>query len=156
VISPLASARLGLLLQPGEGEVLTLGLSRPTVKVGPSTGSHLLGILESDLPPGGGFPFPHWHENFEEAFYVLHGEIEYLLGGNWTTATAGTTIFIPPTAVHAFRNTSDQPARHLAIGTPAAMVNFIRDLGRATPDQFETVHELHRSHFVHDPPPLQI
>jgi hypothetical protein len=30
------------------------------------------------------------------------------------------------------------------------MVNLIHDLGQTTPDHFETIHELHRSHFVHD------
>jgi uncharacterized cupin superfamily protein len=33
------------------------------------------------LPPGGGLQMPHWHEDMDEAFYVLEGEIEFLLDG---------------------------------------------------------------------------
>jgi uncharacterized cupin superfamily protein len=142
----------GVVLPPGEGEILHLGLSRPTVKVGAATGSTQLGVIDSFLPPGGGFHFPHWHEDLEEAFYVLEGEIDYLTGTTWTTAGPGSTVFVPATVIHAFRNTSGQPARHLAIGAPAEMVDLVRDLGAVTPDQFEAVHEQHRSHFARQSP----
>lgn len=108
----------GVVLPPGEGEILHLGLSRPTVKVGAAIGSTRLGVIDSWLPPGGGFHFPHWHEDLEEAFYVLEGEIDYLTGTTWVTAGPGSTVFVPATVIHAFRNTSGQPARHLAIGAP--------------------------------------
>jgi uncharacterized cupin superfamily protein len=140
------------VLRPGDGEVLHLGLSRPTVKIGAATGSTRLGVIESWLAPGGGFHFPHWHEDLEEAFYVLNGQIDYLTGTTWITAGPGSTIFVPPTVIHAFRNTSGQPARHLAIGAPAEMIDLVRDLGTVGPSEFETVHEQHRSHFAHQSP----
>jgi uncharacterized cupin superfamily protein len=142
----------GVVLQPGEGEVLRLGLSRPTVKVSAATGSRRLGVIDSWLPPGGGFMFPHWHEDLEEAFYVLDGQIDYLTGSIWITAGPGSTVFVPATVIHAFRNTSGQPARHLAIGAPAEMVDLVRDLGTVSPSQFEAVLDRHRSHFAHQSP----
>ena len=141
-----------VVLPPGEGEILYLGVSRPTLKVSAATGSTWLGVIDSWLPPGGGFIFPHWHEDLEEAFYVLDGQIDYLTGSTWVTAGPGTTIFIPATVIHAFRNTSGQPARHLAIGAPAEMADLVRDLGTAGPSQFEAVHEQHRSHFARQSP----
>jgi uncharacterized cupin superfamily protein len=141
-----------VVVRPGEGEILQLGLSRPVVKVSAAIGSMRLGVIDSLLPPGGGFMFPHWHEDFEEVFYVLDGEIEYLGGANWITAGPGSTIFVPPKVIHAFRNTSGTVARHLAIGAPAQMVDLVRDLGTVSPSQFEAVHERHRSHFARESP----
>jgi len=34
-------------------------------------------------------------DGLDEVFYVLQGEIEYLLDGDWRRAPAGTTVFIP-------------------------------------------------------------
>jgi uncharacterized cupin superfamily protein len=144
--------RAGVVLQPGQGEILQLGASSPTVKVSAAIGSMRLGVIDSWLPPGGGFVFPHWHEDFEEVFYVLAGEIEYLTGTTWITAGPGCTIFVPATVIHAFRNTSGQAARHLVIGAPAEMIDLVRDLGTVSPSQFESVHEQHRSHFARQSP----
>ena len=47
---------IGGMLPPGQGRHLQAGPTRPTVKVGPHVGSRLIGMLESELPPGGGFP----------------------------------------------------------------------------------------------------
>jgi quercetin dioxygenase-like cupin family protein len=63
------------------------------------------------MPPGGGFPFGHVHEDWEEVFYVLEGEVEYRLGEAWLPAPTGSTICVPPGAVHAFRNSSQTPGR---------------------------------------------
>lgn len=144
--------RAAVVLPPGEGEILQLGFSRPAIKVSAATGSLRLGVIDSVLPPGGGFIYPHWHEDFEEAFYVLDGQIDYLTGTTWVTAGPGSTIFIPATVIHAFRNTSGQDARHLAIGAPAEVADLVRDLGTVSPAQFEAVHERHRSHFAHGSP----
>jgi quercetin dioxygenase-like cupin family protein len=146
-----------VVVPPGEGEVLGSGLSRPVIKVSAAIGSTRLGVIDSWLPPGGGFMFPHWHEDFEETFYVLAGQIDYLTGTTWITADPGSTIYVPATVIHAFRNTSGQAARHLAIGSPAGMADLVRDLFAAGPSQYEAVHERHRSHFArqspHFPPP---
>lgn len=77
----MSTAGAGTLVPPGAGAVIELGLGRPTIKVGPPLSTQI-GLVESELPPGGGFAIPHWHEDLYEVFYVLEGEIEYLLGGD--------------------------------------------------------------------------
>lgn len=109
-------------------------------------------MFESDLPPGGGFVFPHWHEDFEEVFYVLDGQIDYLAGQGWTTAQAGSVVFVPPGVIHAFRNTSTRTARHLVAVAPAEAVGLIEGLAAGGPGEFEAVHERHRSHFAYGSP----
>ncbi len=136
-------------MPPGAGAPIELGLGRPMVKVGPRL-SGQIGIVESELPPGGGFAVPHWHDDLYEVFYVLAGEIEYLLDGDWQCAPAGSTVFISAGTVHAFRNTSGRPARQLVIGPPAA-IDLLTELAQHPRDRWEQVHERHRSHYAHPP-----
>jgi quercetin dioxygenase-like cupin family protein len=128
---------VGAVIPPGEGRALTGGTTQPTVKVGPHTGSRLIGLLESDVPPGGGFP-GHVHDEYEEAFYVLDGEIEYLIEDTWIPAAAGSTVFVPAGVTHGFRNTGDRPARHLAISSPSEAMTMIEELVAAPDDAIAT------------------
>jgi uncharacterized cupin superfamily protein len=90
---------------------------------------------------------PHWHEDLDEVFYVLEGEIEFLLDGSWQRASAGTTVFVPAGMVHAFRNASDQPARQLVVGA-VEVAELIAELGEYPRERWEEVHERHRSHYA--------
>jgi uncharacterized cupin superfamily protein len=146
----MTTASAGRLVPPGAGDSIDLGLGRPVIKIGPQL-STAIGLIESELPPGGGFRTPHWHEDLYEVFYVLDGEIEYLLGGQWHRAPAGTTVFIPPGTVHAFRNASGRQARQLVIGPPQA-IDMIAELSAYPREQWEQVHERHRSHYAHGHP----
>ena len=139
-----------VIVAPGAGAALELGLGRPTIKIGPPLSTQI-GLLESVLPPGGGFGVPHWHEDLDEGFYVLDGEIDYLLETQWRRAPAGTTVFIPAGTIHAVRNDSGRLARHLAIGPPGA-VELITELAGRPRDQWEQIHARHRSHYAHSRP----
>ena len=67
-------------LEPGAGVSIDPRLGCPTIKVGAAlTGQ--VGLVEGEVPPGGGFQIPRWHEDLDEAFYVLEGEIEFPLDG---------------------------------------------------------------------------
>ena len=142
--------RACVIVAPGAGAALELGLGRPTIKIGPPLSTQIA-LLESELPPGGGFRVPHWHEDLDEGFYVLDGEIDYLPGGQWRRAPAGTTVFIPAGTIHAVRHDSGRPARHLAIGPPGA-VELLTELAGHPRDQWEQVHARHRSHYAHRRP----
>ena len=142
--------RACVIVAAGAGAALELGLGRPTIKIGPPLSTQI-GLLDSELPPGGGFRVPHWHEDLDEGFYVLDGEIDYLLGGQWRRAPAGTTVFIPAGTIHAVRNDSGCPARHLAIGPPGA-AELITELAGHPRHQWEQVHARHRSHYAHRRP----
>ena len=134
------------VLEPGAGVRIDLGLGCPTVKVGrPLSGQ--VGVVEGELPPGGGFQVPHWHEDLDEVFYVLEGEIEFLLDGQWRRVAAGGTVFVPAGSVHAFRNASERPARQLVVG-PAEIAELISELGDLPRDRWEEIHERHRSHYA--------
>ena len=143
----LPASATAVIVPPGHGRELAAGSTRPTVKVGPHNGSHLIGMLESELPPGSGFP-GHVHDDYEEVFYVLAGEIQYLIDNDWTPASAGSTVFIPPGRVHAFRNAGDEPARHLAIASPADAMTMIEEALQADPPARPAVFARYRSRLL--------
>lgn len=53
----------------------------------------------------GGGPPPHFHP-WDEAFYVLDGQVEVTVQGKSTTVTAGGYVHIPAGTVHAYKNIS--------------------------------------------------
>jgi quercetin dioxygenase-like cupin family protein len=142
-----ARAAAGAVVAAGDGRVLRAGPTRPTVKAGPHAGSRRIGVLESEVPPGGGFP-GHVHDEYEEVFYVLAGEIDYLIDDSWVTAPAGSTVLIPPGRVHGFRNSGGEPARHLAIASPADAMTMVEELTQSPPDQWNAVLGRYRSRLV--------
>lgn len=84
-------------------------------------------LIDMLVPPGGGPP-PHRHD-FEEMFTILDGEIELTFRGEAHRANAGSTVNIPANAPHAFKNTSDKPARLLCMCTPAGQEEFFMAVG---------------------------
>jgi quercetin dioxygenase-like cupin family protein len=46
---------------------------------------------------------PHTHADHTDSFYVLEGEVEFLLDGEWHRAGPGTFLSVPPNVVHGFR-----------------------------------------------------
>ncbi len=85
------------------------------------------------VPPQAGPP-PHIHTREDEVFYVVEGEINFQVGNQVFTGTAGD--FIPYTRgqVHAFKNLGIEPARMLVIAAPAGLENFFREAGQPASD----------------------
>ena len=61
---------------------------------------------------------PHHHDDHVDSFYVLDGEVEFLLGGETKRVGAGTYMGAPPGATHGFRPVG--PARMLNLHAPDA------------------------------------
>jgi quercetin dioxygenase-like cupin family protein len=112
---------------PGAGRQAIAGGGQITFKFGPDDGAEDLSMFETVLPPVGG-AFPHLHREFEEAFYVLEGEVRFLLGDEWHSGPRGTAVHVPRNTVHAFSNESGAQARILVMHTPAAAVRMIEEL----------------------------
>ena len=76
-----------------------------------------VGIVEVTVPAGWPGP-PLHHHAFDEAFYVLEGELTFQLGEDLSTAGPGSLTWAPRGSVHTFANLADTPARYLLICTP--------------------------------------
>lgn len=98
----------------------------PKVLVRSEQSSGRVGVIESVMPPGAAGPPLHRHE-FDEAFYVLEGELTVQLEGELVTVGAGELAFAPGGAAHTLTNRSDAPARFLIVCTPAG---FEREFAR--------------------------
>jgi quercetin dioxygenase-like cupin family protein len=107
-----------LLTLPGEGEAVT---DRPEREI------RILGELDELIvswfryEPGQKGPDPHVHHHHSDAFYVLEGEVEFTLGPQLRTLTAGPGALAaaPPDVVHTFRNASDSTAIFLNLHVPS-------------------------------------
>jgi quercetin dioxygenase-like cupin family protein len=76
-----------------------------------------LGAVEITVAAGWPGP-PLHHHAFAEAFYVLEGELTFMLGGSKHVARAGEFLHVPGGAVHTLANHSTADARYLLLCTP--------------------------------------
>lgn len=74
-------------------------------------------LVEGLIGPGAGAP-PNRHPSDDEAFYVIDGRFEFMVGDRTLLATSGDFVQVPNGAVHAFKNVGDAPARLLVINAP--------------------------------------
>ena len=100
-------------LAPNEGEIL----EQRIVKITPAEngGSYLQ--FETSHAPGANVP-AHFHHQEDEAFYVLAGQYEFLVGETRFIATTGAFAFAPRGTVHAFTNIGQETGRLLITVTP--------------------------------------
>jgi mannose-6-phosphate isomerase-like protein (cupin superfamily) len=108
-----------VVLGPGEGVRHEARGSVMFFKALASNTSGRLSLMERTLPPGGRMPPAHRHSGNEEAYFVLDGDVTFVLDGSATTRGPETFVLVPAGAGHTFGNTSDAPARLLVIHSPA-------------------------------------
>jgi quercetin dioxygenase-like cupin family protein len=80
-------------------------------------------MVEIAVPPRWEGP-PLHHHAFDEAFYVLEGEVTFQLGDERQTATPGAFVFARGGDVHTLANLNDAPARYLLVMTPAGFERY--------------------------------
>jgi len=85
-------------------------------------------MWEAIVPPGGGPP-PHVHSKEEEGFYIVEGEITFMIGEQRVVATAGMFANMPVGTPHSFRNESNKPAKMLISVAPAGLEKMFFEFG---------------------------
>jgi quercetin dioxygenase-like cupin family protein len=85
-------------------------------------------MAEYALEPGGEPGTPHYHERHSDTFYVLEGELEFVIDGKHVRAAAGTVLSAPRGAIHAFPVAVGGRARFLNLHTPGGFERYIREL----------------------------
>jgi mannose-6-phosphate isomerase-like protein (cupin superfamily) len=68
----------------------------------------------------------HVHDDEDDAFFILEGELTFVFGGETVPAPPGTFVLVPPGVEHGFRNDGAGPVRMLNIHAPAG---FDRRIG---------------------------
>jgi quercetin dioxygenase-like cupin family protein len=104
-----------IALAPREGEQLDANNRVATIKVGREE----LSLIEFALEPGFEGPSPHTHDDHVDSFYVLDGEVDFLVGDQWLRLPAGSFVAAPVGVTHAFATHDGQRARLLNIHAPS-------------------------------------
>jgi quercetin dioxygenase-like cupin family protein len=83
----------------------------------------VVSAMDNTVPPNWPGPFLHRHD-FDEAFYVLEGELVFQVVDELITKRAGEMAFAPRGVAHTFANQSDAPARYMLVCTPAGFERY--------------------------------
>ncbi|MGE0418413.1 MAG: cupin domain-containing protein [Acetobacteraceae bacterium] len=71
-------------------------------------------LAEMPVPPGYGVP-PHVHEQDDEAFHILEGELTLVGDGGEMKAGPGANVLLPRGRMHGFRNDTNRTVRVLVV-----------------------------------------
>lgn len=111
----------------GEGDAYWVLGDRYTFKVRSAETGGAYALLECEIAPNAGPP-PHMHTREDEAFYILEGEVEFLLGDRTSVHGPGDYVFAPRGIPHTFK-ARDEGARMLVQVTPGAVEPFFVGIG---------------------------
>jgi len=91
-----------------------------------------LEVIEAVAPAGYSPPL-HRHDFGTESFYVLEGEVRFVVGDADVTHGPGGFAHVPRQAPHSFRVLGGDPARMLLIVAPAGQWDFFAECGEPAP-----------------------
>ena len=114
---------------PADGTVLDV-LGAP-IRVQSSGRSDQLFFADHPVPPGYAVPL-HVHEDEDELFYILEGELTLFSESGESKAGAGCFVHLPRGVPHGFANRTGKPLRMLVVATPGnALLGVFRGLDAA-------------------------
>jgi mannose-6-phosphate isomerase-like protein (cupin superfamily) len=113
---------------PDEGKPLWFGGELYTAKAGSEDTSGAFTLVEAVTPPGAG-PLPHIHHREDKTFYVLEGELEFVVADDdILRVSAGYWLVVPKGTLHTYKNTGTRPARYLGVLTPGGIEKFFEEV----------------------------
>ena len=107
-------------------------------------------LFEEDVPLGMGPP-PHRHD-WDEAYYILDGEVDFEIDGQPVRSAKGDFNYLPRNTVHGFKGASSSPARVLIFAAPAHGSEFFEALNeevRSLPEDGAKIPEIGERHGIH-------
>jgi quercetin dioxygenase-like cupin family protein len=117
-----------LIMRKGQAQALSvLGTEVRFLSEADDTGN-AWSLMELVVPRDAGPP-PHQHD-WDEAYYITEGEIEFTIDGRPVLATAGDFLYAPAGAVHGFRGVTERSARMLILDVPAHAGKFFHEVSR--------------------------
>ena len=116
----------GIILGAGEGKTISVLGNPYTYKAAKEETRGAYALIEHTVAGDG--PPPHIHTAEEEAFYVLEGELNVLVGERTVTATAGAFVLVPRGTVHTYSKAGTASAKILVIISPAGFEKFFEEI----------------------------
>ena len=90
-------------------------------------------LIEASLAPGIGVP-RHMHTREDEAYYVLSGELEVIVGGKVFVLKAGDSLMAPRDIPHQIRNSGGAENHYLLTFSPSGLDEFLASTALLAPD----------------------
>ena len=100
-------------------------------------------------------PPPHRHD-WDEAYYVLAGQVAFEIDGEPVTLNEGDFTQLPRGTVHSFKGASETPSRVLIFAAPAHGSDFFRELSdeiRRLPNDAAKIPAIGSRHGIEFMPP---
>jgi quercetin dioxygenase-like cupin family protein len=63
---------------------------------------------------------PHYHQDMEEIFIIIRGEVEVRIGAQSDRLQRGDAVIVSPTEVHQMKNLSPEDAEYIVVGISGA------------------------------------
>jgi hypothetical protein len=107
-------------------------------------------LFEEEVPLGMGPP-PHRHD-WDEAYYILDGEVDFEIDGEAVRSSKGDFNYLPRNTVHGFKGASPEPARVLIFSAPGHSSEFFEELSsevRRVPEDLPKVPQIGKRHGIH-------
>lgn len=117
------------VLEPGEGEELTVGGGSYFMKATAADTGGALAFMEINLNRGTEPP-PHIHHKEVETFYLLDGEVTFVTGGQIIPARTGGIVQLPIALPHYYSALGDGTVKALLIAVPAGLEDLFRQLDK--------------------------
>ena len=106
-------------------------------------------LFEEQVPQGMGPP-PHRHD-WDEAYYILEGEVDFHIDGAAVKSSAGDFNYLPRGTVHGFKGASPKTAKVLIFAAPAHGSEFFHELNdevRNIPADLAKIPEIGERHGI--------
>ena len=126
-----------------EGQKLNILGDHQQIKLtGKDTNGLFLAIYQ-DNPPNTQIPM-HVHQNEDEVYKVLEGEVEFTVGNKKSILKSGDTIFLPRNIPHNWKVIGTSNAKVYLDIFPAGLENMFQELNKlpAGPPDFPKVAEI--------------
>jgi mannose-6-phosphate isomerase-like protein (cupin superfamily) len=106
-------------------------------------------LFEEEVPLGMGPP-AHRHD-WDEAYYILDGQVDFEIDGETTSSARGDFNHLPRGTDHGFKGASESAARVLIFASPAHGSEFFHELSeqvRTVPNDLTKIPEIGRQHGI--------
>lgn len=127
----------GFVVRPGDGRQIEIpGVPEvTTIKAAAADTGGRVSIFETwHGPRDAGVP-RHLHHRLDEMFYVLAGDMRFLVGTDEIIVGPGAFVCVPRGVVHAWRPTGAKPVRDLTVFIPGGFEGYLDEMLTLPPPQ---------------------
>lgn len=121
----------GVIFKAGDGRRVRVARDLLTYKGGGE--ADRFSVVEYEAAAGMPGPPPHIHHGNAEAFYILDGQVDFMLEGTTVRLQQGSFVLVPRGALHTFANAGPEPARWIGIFAPGRYEKLVEELGAILP-----------------------